>query len=146
MAMKNAIKNKKIQIHGDGTYRREWTYTEDNCQAIWLVMGKGKDNEIYNISAGEELMNLEVVKKVLKAVNRKEDLLEFVSNRPGQDLRYSVDTKKIRELGWIPKMTLDRYIPICLKLNEDRRNNLPPGIKKNIKKLLGIETFKELTR
>jgi dTDP-glucose 4,6-dehydratase len=145
-AMKFALQNKKIPVHGDGSYKREWTYTEDNCQAIWLVMGKGKDNEIYNISSGEELTNLEVIKKILRVVGKKEDLLEFVPNRPGQDLRYSVDTKKIRELGWMPKMTLDRYIPICLKLNEDRTSKLPPGIKKSVLRLLGLETFKELVK
>jgi len=142
-AMKQALKDKKIPIHGDGSYRREWTYTEDNCEAIRLVMEKGKDGEIYNISSGEELTNLEVVKKVLKAVKKKEDLIEFVPNRPGQDVRYSVNTEKIRQLGWMPKTTLGQYLPICLKLNEVRTNNMPLGKKRMVLRFLGLRKLEK---
>jgi len=138
--MKWAQKGWKIPVHGDGSYRREWTHTEDNCMAILLVMETGTDGQVYNISTGEEFTNLEVVKKVLEVMGAPTDLIEFVADRPGQDVRYSVKTDKIKRLGWQPKMTLDRYLPVCRKLNEERTRNLPPGKKRrllNIFKLHG---------
>ena len=137
-AMKLAIKNEKIPIHGDGSYRREWIYTEDNCSAIILVMERGIDGEIFNISTGEEFTNLEIVKKVLRIMNKPNDLYRFVTDRPGQDVRYSVDSRKIRSLGWQPKMTLDQYLPICKRLNEERTRNLPIGRKEHLARMFGL--------
>ncbi len=138
-AMKLAKKDIKMQVHGDGSYKREWIYTEDNCSAILLVMEKGSDGEIYNISTGEEWTNLEVIKKVLRVMGKPEDFYEFVPDRPGQDLRYSVNTDKLCALGWKPTMTLDRYLPICKKLNEERTRSLPPGRKERLARMLGLE-------
>jgi dTDP-glucose 4,6-dehydratase len=138
-AMKWAQKGQKIPIHGNGLQRREWTHTEDNCAAILLVMEKGSDSEVYNISASEELTNLDVVKKVLKVMGASPDLIEFVKDRPGQDVRYSVRTDKIRQLGWKPVMTLDRYLPICRRLNEERTRKMPPGKKKRLLTILKLD-------
>lgn len=137
-AMKLAIKGGNVPVHGDGSYKREWIYTEDNCTAIMLIMEKGKDGEIYNISGGEELTNLEVIRKVLKVMGKPDDLYEFVTDRPGQDIRYSIDCSKIRALGWKPQMTLDHYLPVCKKLNEDRTRALPPGRKERLARLVGL--------
>lgn len=139
--MKDAIKGVKATVHGSGSYKREWIYTGDNCAAIFLVMEKGKDGEIYNISSNEEYMNLEVIKKVLKVMGRDENFLEYVEDRPGQDVRYSIVTDKIRALGWKPEMTLDKYLPICKQLNEERTKNLPPGRKKKILRFLWLDGF-----
>ncbi|MDE2041026.1 MAG: GDP-mannose 4,6-dehydratase [Patescibacteria group bacterium] len=136
--MKLAIKNQKVGVHGDGTYTREWTFVGDNCHGIMCVMEKGLDGEIYNISAGEELSNLNVVKTILKVYDRPADLYEFVKDRPGQDVRYSVDSSKIRTLGWKPQMTLEKYLPICKELNEYRRKNMPPGRKEKLLNMLGV--------
>ena len=108
--MELARQNKKARVYGNGQQRREWTYTKDNCEAIFLVMEKGADGQTYNISSGEELTNLEVVKKVLRAVGKPESFYESVADRPGHDLRYSVSSDKIRALGWKPSMTLERYL------------------------------------
>ncbi|MFA6432639.1 MAG: GDP-mannose 4,6-dehydratase [Candidatus Paceibacterota bacterium] len=140
-AMKLAIRGKKIPVHGDGSYRREWTFTEDNCEGLFAIMEKGTDGEIYNISAREELTNLEVIKKVLGVMGRPDDLYEFVEDRPGQDVRYSINTDKIRALGWKPAMTLDRYLPICKKLNEDRTRSMPPGKKERLAKIFGLKNI-----
>lgn len=105
-----ADQNKKARIYGNGLQRREWTHIEDNCAAILLVMEKGQDGEIYNISSEEELTNLDLAKKVLKAVGKPKDFYESITDRPGHDLRYSIDCTKIRKLGWKPIMTLDRYL------------------------------------
>lgn len=136
--MKNALKGVKTGLHGSGQYKREWTFVGDNCQAIMLVLEKGADGEIYNVSSGEELTNLEVVKTVLRIMGKPEDFFEFVNDRPGQDVRYSVDSSKVRALGWKPTMALAAYIPICHELNEARRRNMPPGKKKSILQALGL--------
>lgn len=136
--MKLALKGVKVGVHGNGMYKREWTWVEDNCNAILLVMEKGQDGEIYNISAGEELTNIEVVKKVLKVMGQPENFFEFIKDRPGQDIRYSINVEKIKKLGWVPTMTLEKYLPICKELNEIRRKNLPPGIKDKIRRYLNL--------
>jgi len=136
--MKLSLKNKKIGLHGSGLYKREWTFVGDNCQAILLVLEKGKDGEIYNVSSGEELTNIDVVKKVLKVMGQAEDHYELIDDRPGQDVRYSVDSTKIRNLGWKPTMTLEQYLPICKELNELRQQKLPPGKKRRVANALGL--------
>jgi len=99
-----ASMNLKIPIYGSGKNVRDWIYVLDHCEALDTVLEKGRSGEIYNISAGNELTNLEVVRKILKIMNKDESLIEFVEDRPGHDVRYSLDSSKIRkELGWKPK-------------------------------------------
>ena len=92
----------KIPIYGTGENVRDWIFVDDHCGAISLVLDKGKKGEIYNISSGEEKTNLGVVKELLKIMD-KPDLMEFVEDRPGHDIRYSLDSSKIQSLGWKPK-------------------------------------------
>ena len=111
------LNGKKMTIHGDGTYRREWIYAEDNCEGILAVLEKGKLGEVYNISSNEEYSVLEAVKMIVAAMGKTEaEALVHIQNRPGQDLRYSVDSSKIRALGWAPKTKLHDYIPTYIKL------------------------------
>jgi dTDP-glucose 4,6-dehydratase len=98
-----ALLNKPIPVYGTGENIRDWLYVEDNCEAIDLVLQKGKPGELYNIAANQELKNIQVVKTILKLTNKPESLIKFVKDRPGHDLRYSLNTEKIRELGWEPK-------------------------------------------
>ena len=137
--MKNAFRDKKAIVHGSGLYKREWLFVGDNCEAIRLVMDKGADGEIYNISSGSEKTNLEVVKLILHAMDKDENYYEHVSDRPGQDTRYSVNCDKIKKLGWKPKVTMEEFLPICRKLNEERSANWPVGKKRKIARLLGLE-------
>lgn len=95
--------DKKIPIHGDGTYIRDWTYVKDNVSALFYILENGEKNEIYNVSAENHMQNLEVVDTVLNWFGKDRDLLEFVPNRWGQDLRYSISSNKLRALGWEPK-------------------------------------------
>lgn len=97
-----ATMNLPIPVYGRGTNVRDWLYVTDTCRAIDLVMHKGEAGEIYNISAGNERSNLEVVKKILNIMGKPEDLITFVEDRPGHDVRYSLDSSKIRGLGWRP--------------------------------------------
>jgi len=100
----NVLNNKKVPVYGDGMNVRDWLYVEDNCEAIDLVFHDGKIGEIYNIGGENELTNLFVVKFILKKLNRPENLITFVKDRPGHDRRYSLSLNKIRrQIGWHPK-------------------------------------------
>ena len=111
------LKGKKMTVHGDGTYLREWIYAEDNCEGLLTVLEKGQEGEVYNISSGEEHSVIDAVKMVVSAMGKtEEEALVHIPNRPGQDLRYAVDCSKARALGWAPKMTLKEYIPTYIKL------------------------------
>jgi dTDP-glucose 4,6-dehydratase len=98
-----AIKNKKIPIFGNGTNIRDWIYVDDHCDAIEKVLLQGKSGESYNISSDNELDNIYVIKKILKILDKKEELMEFVDDRPGHDFRYSLNSSKIKKnLFWKP--------------------------------------------
>jgi dTDP-glucose 4,6-dehydratase len=94
----------KVPIYGSGRNVRDWIYVLDHCEALKLVLERGVSGEIYNISAGNEYENIEVVRRILKIMGLGEDMMEFVEDRPGHDIRYSLNSSKIRrELGWKPK-------------------------------------------
>ena len=99
----NALQDKKLPLYGDGKNVRDWLYVEDNCEAIDLVLRKGREGEIYNIAGESERQNLEITKMILKEVDKPESLIEFVKDRPGHDRRYSIDCSKIKKLGWQPR-------------------------------------------
>lgn len=101
--------NKQIPIHGDGSYIRDWTYVKDNVSAYMLLIEKGVKNDIYNIAAENYLTNLQIAKQVLAWFDKGDSYLRFVENRWGQDLRYAVDSSKIRSLGWVPKYEIGLY-------------------------------------
>ena len=98
-----ALSDEPIPVYGAGENVRDWLYVKDNCEAINLLLHKGEPGEIYNIAAGQKLKNIQVIQKILKLVNKPESLIKFVKDRPGHDLRYSLHTKKMRELGWKPE-------------------------------------------
>jgi len=103
-----ASKDRKIPIYGKGTNIRDWIYVDDHCDAVLLTLLNGKSGESYNISANNEIDNLTVVRKILEIMNKPEDLIDFVEDRPGHDFRYSMDSKKISdELGWRIKSNFD---------------------------------------
>ena len=95
--------NRKIPIHGDGSYIRDWTYVKDNISALMLLIEKGIKNDIYNIASENFMTNLEVANRIIEWEDKDKSYIEFVENRWGQDLRYAVDSLKIRKLGWVPK-------------------------------------------
>ena len=99
----NALLDKPIPVYGTGKNVRDWLHVEDNCAALDLVLLKGQPGEIYNIGANQERENIQVVKTILKLAEKTENLIMFVEDRLGHDLRYSLDTNKIRKLGWRPQ-------------------------------------------
>ena len=106
-----ADQNKKIPIYGNGTNIRDWIFVEDHCNAIFNILTNGKSGESYNISASNEMDNVTIVKKILSLMNKSEDLIEFVEDRPGHDFRYSMDSQKIKkELNWQTKVNFEEGI------------------------------------
>jgi dTDP-glucose 4,6-dehydratase len=102
-----AMMDLKIPIYGSGMNVRDWIYVYDHCEAVDIVMRRGKPGEIYNISSGNELTNIEVVRRVLELMGKPLSLIEHVEDRPGHDLRYSLDSTKIRGLEWRPRHDFD---------------------------------------
>jgi len=112
LAITNILEGKKVPVYGDGLYVRDWLYVEDHCRAIDLILKKGKIGETYFIGGlTKDINNLEVIKKILKIMNKDESVIEYVSDRPGHDRRYAIDWSKInRELGWAPEYNFDEYL------------------------------------
>lgn len=112
----NAQEDKPLPIYGDGMYVRDWLYVRDHCEAILAVLEKGTPGEVYNIGGNNELPNLELVRAVLRELNKPESLITFVKDRPGHDRRYAIDASKIRrELGWEPRFTLEQALPLTIR-------------------------------
>ena len=109
--IKLALNDEKLPVYGQGLNIRDWLYVEDHCEAIDLVLHKGKAGERYNIGGHNEKRNIEIVKLILKALDKPESLIEFVTDRLGHDKRYAIDSSKIvKELGWSPKYTFETGI------------------------------------
>src|SRR3954464_1351521 len=107
----NALNDKELPVYGDGLNIRDWLHVEDHCQAIDLVLHKGRNGEVYNVGGNNERTNIDIVKTILKQLGKPESLIKFVKDRPGHDRRYAIDATKLRtELGWKPKYTFDTGI------------------------------------
>ena len=111
-----AEQGKKIPIYGTGTNIRDWIYVNDHCDAVYKVLINGKSGESYNISGNNEIDNITIVKKILSLINKSENLIEFVGDRPGHDFRYSMDSSKIRkELDWNNKVNFEEGLEKTVK-------------------------------
>lgn len=107
----NALNDKPLPVYGTGENVRDWLYVTDHCVAIDLIVRKGRVGEVYNIGGHNERTNLQVVKTILKALDKPESLIHFVTDRPGHDMRYAIDPTKIHEeLGWLPTTPFDEGI------------------------------------
>jgi dTDP-glucose 4,6-dehydratase len=106
-----ALKNLQIPVYGTGENIRDWLYVKDHCDAIELVLKKGKSGEIYNVSSGNELSTISIVTSILDYLKKTRDLITYVEDRPGHDLRYGLDSSKIRKkLKWQPKYSFPSSI------------------------------------
>ena len=111
LMISNALENKPLPVYGDGMNVRDWLYVEDHCRAIDAVLHKGKAGEVYNIGGSNEWHNIDLVKLLLKELDKPESLIKFVKDRLGHDRRYAIDSSKIqRELGWSPQTTFEAGI------------------------------------
>jgi dTDP-glucose 4,6-dehydratase len=118
----NALNDKELPVYGDGLNVRDWLHVEDHCQAIDLVLHKGRNGEVYNVGGNNERTNIEIVKTILKHLNKPESLIRFVKDRPGHDRRYAIDATKLKtELGWKPKYTFETGIKQTIQWYLDNR-------------------------
>jgi dTDP-glucose 4,6-dehydratase len=117
-----ALLNLKIPIYSSGKQIRDWIYVADHCQALDVVLRKGAPGETYNISAGNELENLKVAEQILQLLKKPQELMQFVADRPGHDVRYSLDSSKIRaRLGWKPKSSFEKALEATVNWYADNR-------------------------
>ena len=111
LMISRALADEELPVYGNGENVRDWLHVSDHCEAIDLIIHKGKVGEIYNIGGHNERTNLQVVQTILKALDKPESLIKYVKDRPGHDRRYAIDPTKIEtELGWKPKYNFDTGI------------------------------------
>ncbi|MBQ8639885.1 MAG: dTDP-glucose 4,6-dehydratase [Lachnospiraceae bacterium] len=111
LIISRALADQELPVYGKGENVRDWLYVTDHCKAIDLIIHKGRVGEVYNVGGHNEKTNLEVVKTILKALDKPESLIKFVTDRPGHDMRYAIDPTKLEtELGWEPEYTFETGI------------------------------------
>jgi len=104
-----ALRDEKLPIYGNGENVRDWLHVSDHCTAIDAILKKGHPGEVYNVGGNCEMRNIDLVKLILRHLGKGEELLSFVPDRKGHDLRYAIDNDKIsRDLGWSPSVTFDK--------------------------------------
>jgi len=104
----NALNDKPLPVYGNGLNVRDWLYVEDHCKAIDLIIHKGEVGEVYNIGGHNEKANIDIVKIILKLLDKPESLITYVIDRKGHDMRYAIDPTKIHNaLGWLPETMFD---------------------------------------
>jgi len=118
----NLLEGKKVPLYGDGLNVRDWMFVEDGCAGIDLVRREGLVGEVYNVGAGNELTNQQVTERLLALMERDRSWVEHVEDRKGHDRRYSIDTTRIRELGWSPAHGFDEALERTVRFYLDRRD------------------------
>lgn len=123
LAITNLLEGKKVPVYGDGLHVRDWLYVEDHCAAIEAILTKGQTGRTYLVGGlTEDIPNIEVVRRILRIMNRSEDYIEYVKDRPGHDRRYAIDWSTIRdELGWHPAHTFDSALEKTVLWYTDNR-------------------------
>jgi dTDP-glucose 4,6-dehydratase len=117
----NLLDDQKVPLYGDGLNIRDWTYVGDNCAAVQMVLEDGVDGEIYNIGAGNELTNKELTYAILERCAKDDSMIQFVEDRLGHDRRYSIDTSKIRAMGWKPQRSFEDALDETVAWYTDNR-------------------------
>jgi dTDP-glucose 4,6-dehydratase len=115
----NLLQGKRVPIYGDGRNVRDWIYVLDHCKAIDFVLQHGTEGEVYNIGGGAERTNLEITRSILKLLDKGEHMIEYVRDRPGHDLRYSLDCSKLKAMGWRPEHDFDKALELTVKWYTD---------------------------
>ncbi|MCK5460290.1 GDP-mannose 4,6-dehydratase, partial [Candidatus Parcubacteria bacterium] len=127
----NLIEGKKVPLYGDGKNIRDWIFVDDHNSGVDLIIQKGKIGETYCLGGGNELINLEIAEKILAEMNFSEELIEYVKDRKGHDLRYAIDYSKIKnEFGWEPRVNFNEGLKITInwyKNNSDWWKKIKSG-------------------
>lgn len=122
LMINNAQHDKKLPVYGKGLNVRDWLYVEDHCEAVLLILEKGRVGEVYNIGGHNEKANIEIVRIILKELNKPESLITYVADRKGHDLRYAIDPTKIHnELGWLPKTKFEDGIKMTIQWYKEHK-------------------------
>lgn len=106
----NLLEGKKVPVYGNGMNVRDWIYVLDHCKAVDFVLHNGSPGEIYNIGGGSERTNIQITKKIIELLGMDESVIEHVKDRPGHDLRYSLDCSKLMKMGWKPEYSFDEAL------------------------------------
>jgi len=117
----NLLENKKVPVYGKGNQTREWIFTEDYCRAIDLIIQKGEPGETYNIGTGYRRKNIEVTQFILSELGFGQEMIEYVEDRPGHDLRYALNSKKLLKLGWAPFLSCEEGLCRTIKWYQENR-------------------------
>ncbi|GDX30927.1 dTDP-glucose 4,6-dehydratase [Actinomycetes bacterium] len=117
----NLLNEKKVPLYGDGLNIRDWCFVEDNCAGVDLVLRNGQIGEIYNIGAGNEITNHDLTNSVLAILGHDDSMIEYVEDRLGHDRRYSIDTSKVRKLGWAPQREFAEALDSTVEWYRDNR-------------------------
>jgi len=118
----NAMRDKPLPVYGKGENVRDWLYVTDHCRAIDLIVRKGTPGEVYNIGGHNEWANIDIVKEILRQLDKPESLINFVADRPGHDLRYGIDPSKIhKELGWLPETKFEDGLRLTIKWYKENK-------------------------
>jgi dTDP-glucose 4,6-dehydratase len=118
----NLIDGQDVPLYGDGRNVRDWTFVVDNAAAQWLVLTEAEPGSVYNVGAGNELTNRDLTLRILERFGVGEERIRRVPDRPGHDLRYSVDTTRIRALGWAPQVDLDEGLDRTISFYRTRED------------------------
>jgi dTDP-glucose 4,6-dehydratase len=118
----NALDGEPLPLYGDGKQVRDWLYVEDHCAGIELVLREGGAGEIFNVGGGDERYNIDVAETLLDLTGADRSLLRRVDDRPGHDRRYSIDTAKIRALGWAPETSFENGLQGTVDWYRDNRD------------------------
>lgn len=116
LMISRALSDMPLPVYGKGENVRDWLYVTDHCDAIDLIVREGHAGEVYNIGGNNEHSNIDVIRAILRSLNKSEKLITFVTDRPGHDMRYAIDPSKIhRELGWFPNTRFDEGIEMTIR-------------------------------
>ena len=118
----NALDGEPLPLYGDGRNVRDWLFVGDNCAAIDLVLRRGRDGEVYNIGGGTEIENVDLTREILRLTGQPETLIRLVKDRPGHDRRYSLDSAKVRGLGWTPRHAFGEALAATVSWYRERED------------------------
>jgi dTDP-glucose 4,6-dehydratase len=123
-AITNLLSGKKVPVYGDGKQIRDWLYVQDHCEALVDILHRGRIGQKYNIGGEFEIKNIDLIRMILDRMNMKENMIEYVEDRPGHDRRYSTDITKIRhELKWSPRFDIDKGLDKTIAWYCERHDN-----------------------
>ncbi len=122
LSVTNLLEGRSIPVYGDGRQQRDWLHVRDHCRAIAFVLARGEPGQVYNIGAGNHRPNLEVARAIVRLLGLTEEWIQHVTDRPGHDRRYAVDSSRIESLGWAPEIPFEAGLAETVRWYEAHRD------------------------